>query len=113
MPMQRRLPKRGFKNPFRIESHPVNLDAIAAKFEDGAVVDIEALRGAGLIPKKANVIKILGNGNADKKLTVCAHRFSKSAIAKLEALGGKAEIVPIRRGGAAADDTGSAESANE
>lgn len=98
MPMQRRLPKRGFKNPFRVEAHPINLSVLAAKFSDGDVVEIATMREAGLVPKKANVIKVLGDGNIDKKLTVRAHRFSKTAIAKLEAAGGAAEVIELAKG---------------
>jgi large subunit ribosomal protein L15 len=97
MPMQRRLPKRGFKNPFRVEAFPVNLGVLEARFGDDAVIDIEAMRKAGLVPKKASVIKVLGEGELGKKLTVKAHRFSKSAIAKLEAAGGSAEIVEVKK----------------
>ena len=93
MPMQRRLPKRGFVNIFRVEAHPINLGVLAKKFQEGDTVDLPALRKAGLIPKKANVIKILGDGELPFALTVFAHRFSKSAVAKLEAAGGKAEVI--------------------
>ena len=95
MPMIKRLPKRGFKNPFRTEAHPINLSLLAGRFE-GGVVDIDALRGAGLVPKNAKVVKILGSGELTKALNVKAHRFSKSAIAKIEAAGGSAEVVPVR-----------------
>jgi large subunit ribosomal protein L15 len=97
MPMQRRLPKRGFKNPFRVEAYPVNLGAIAARFSEG-VVDVDALRQAGMVPKKAKVIKVLGEGEIGKGLTVRAHRFSKSAREKLEAAGGVAEIITLEGG---------------
>ena len=93
MPMQRRLPKRGFKNQFRVEAYPVNV-GVLDRF-DGEV-DIDALRSAGLVPKKAKLVKILGNGELTKSLTVKAHRFSKSAIAKLEAAGGKAEVISTK-----------------
>jgi large subunit ribosomal protein L15 len=92
MPLQRRLPKRGFKNPFRVEAYPVNLGMLAERFEEG-VVDIDAMRQAGLVPKRANVVKVLGTGEISKALTVRAHRFSKSALAKLEAAGGRGEKV--------------------
>jgi large subunit ribosomal protein L15 len=95
MPMIKRLPKRGFKNPFRVEAHPVNLGLLAERFDSG-VVDVEALRKAGLLPKKANVVKILGSGEINKALTIKAHRFSKSAVAKIEAAGGTAEVVAIK-----------------
>lgn len=93
MPMQRRLPKRGFKNQFRVEAFPVNV-GLLERFE--GEVDVAALRAAGLVPKKAKVVKILGNGELTKSLTVKAHRFSKSAIAKLEAAGGKAEVIDTK-----------------
>lgn len=93
MPMQRRLPKRGFVNIFRVEAHPVNLGALAKKFGAGETVDVEAMRKAGLVPKKANVIKILADGELPHALTVEAHRFSKSALAKIEAAGGSAQVI--------------------
>lgn len=95
MPMQRRLPKRGFKNPFRVEASPINLGAISAKFSADEVVDIAALRRLGLVPKGAKVIKVLGEGELDKKLTICANRFSQSALAKIQAAGGIAEVVTL------------------
>jgi len=95
MPMQMRLPKRGFKNLFRVEAFAVNVSLLSERFESG-VVDLEALRATGLVPKKANVVKILGDGNIDKKLDVKAHRFSKSAKEKIEAAGGTVEIIPMR-----------------
>ncbi len=92
MPMQRRLPKRGFKNPFRVELHAVNLGQIAEKFTEGTV-DVAALRSAGLVPKKAELVKILGDGDLAQALTVRAHRFSKSARAKIESAGGTVEVM--------------------
>lgn len=96
MPMQRRLPKRGFANPFRVEAYPVNVSQLSERFEDG-VVDLETLRRAGLVPKKAKVVKILGNGDISKKLEVHAHRFSKSAQAKIEAAGGSVVVVSPKK----------------
>lgn len=94
MPMQRRLPKRGFTNPFRVEAHAVNLGAIATKLsERDGVISLDDLRNAGLVPKKANLVKILADGEFNLKVTLQAHRFSKSALAKLAAAGSKAEIV--------------------
>lgn len=93
MPMQRRLPKRGFSNPFRVEAHPINIGQLSAKFSDGDVIDLEVLRSSGLVPKKAKVIKVLGDGALDKKLTVHAHRFSKSALSKIQEAGGTAEVI--------------------
>jgi large subunit ribosomal protein L15 len=93
MPMSRRFPKRGFKNLFRVEAFPINVGLLEQIFESGAVVDVEALRGRGLLPKSAKVIKILANGELTKKLTIKAQRFSESAKQKVEAAGGLAEIV--------------------
>jgi large subunit ribosomal protein L15 len=91
--MARRFPKRGFKNPFRVEAFPINVGLLEDVFDAGAVVDIDALRGKGLLPKKVKVIKVLANGELTKKLTVKAQRFSESAKQKVEAVGGVAEIV--------------------
>jgi len=93
MAMARRIPKRGFKNPFRSEAFPINVGLLEDVFEAGAVVDRDTLFGKGLLPKKVKVIKILANGELTKKLIVRAHRFSESAKAKVEAAGGTAEIV--------------------
>ena len=93
MPMQRRLPKRGFKNIFRVEAYPVNLGDLSSRFQDGETVDVDAMRKVGLVPKKANVVKVLADGELDKKLFVKAHRFSKSALSKLEVAGGTAEVI--------------------
>ena len=93
MPLYRRLPKRGFNNyNFATKYAVVNLSDLN-QFEDGAVVDLEALVGAGLVKKVYDGVKILGNGEISKKLTVKAAAFSKSAIEKLEAAGGKAEVM--------------------
>ena len=93
MPLQRRIPKRGFVNIFAKEIAIVNLSAIDEKFEDGAVVDVEALINAGLVKKAMDGVKVLGNGEISKKLTVKANAFSESAKAKIEAAGGKAEVI--------------------
>jgi large subunit ribosomal protein L15 len=95
MPLQMRIPKRGFNNIFRVEAFPVNVSMLNNVFEDG-VVDVEAMRKAGLVPKKAKVVKILGNGELDKKLDVKAHRFSKSAQEKIQAAGGSVEVLSVR-----------------
>jgi large subunit ribosomal protein L15 len=95
MPMQRRLPKRGFKNPFREEAYPINVGVLERHFQSGGVVDLEALKGVGLIPKGARIVKILAGGEVNVVLTVKAHRFSRSAIAKLEAAGGGAEVIAL------------------
>ena len=93
MPMQRRLPKRGFNNPFRVEAHAVNVVELERRFDAGATVDLDALRAVGLVPKKAEVIKILGTGELNKGLTVHAHRFSKSAAEKIEKAGGTVVVL--------------------
>jgi len=91
MPLYRRIPKRGFNNAAHaIRYLPVNLSALN-RFEDGARVDESALRDAGLANGRAAGIKILGNGELTRKLTVCASAFSASARAKIEALGGTCE----------------------
>jgi len=96
MPMARRLPKRGFKNPFRVEAHPINIGVLANRFDQDTVT-VEDMKAAGLVPKKANVVKVLGVGTIDKKMTVHAHRFSKSAADKIRAAGGAAEVVALRQ----------------
>ena len=93
MPLQRRLPKRGFNNIFRKEIVAVNVADLNARFEDGAVVDVESLVKAGLVKNSFDGIKILGNGDLTKKLTVKADAFSESAKQKIEAAGGNAEVI--------------------
>jgi large subunit ribosomal protein L15 len=92
MPLIKRLPKRGFKNPFRTEAHPINVNMLSERFEGS--VDVDQLREAGLVPKSAKIVKVLGHGDVTKALNVTAHRFSKSAIAKIEAAGGSVTVVP-------------------
>ncbi len=92
MPLQRRLPKRGFHNPFREEYSVVNVGQLDAGFEAGAVVDAEALRARGLVRNRRR-IKILADGTLTKSLTVKADKFSATAKQKLEAAGGNAEVV--------------------
>jgi len=91
MPLHRRLPKRGFTNPFRVEYTGVNLDALQQLSEAHglATVDLEALKAHGLIGKK-DLVKILGRGELKAKLEVTAHAFSKTAAAAIEAAGGTA-----------------------
>ncbi|MDD3213030.1 MAG: 50S ribosomal protein L15 [Eubacteriales bacterium] len=91
MPLYRRVPKRGFYNQFRVEYATVNVGRLEI-FEDGTVVTAETLKEAGLISKVMDGVKILGNGELTKKLTVKADKFSDSAKEKIEALGGKAEV---------------------
>ena len=103
MPIQRRLPKRGFTNIFRIEVEIVNLEQLEELFEDGAVIDVAALKAAGKVRNRAKVVKVLGEGELTKTFTVHAHRFSSSAKEKLEAKGGSAIVVEVPRGAAAAE----------
>ena len=91
MPLQRRLPKRGFNNIFAKRIAIVNVSALNDAFEAGDVVDAEALIGNGLVKKELDGIKILGHGELTKALTVKAAAFSKEAKAKIEAAGGTAE----------------------
>jgi len=91
MPLQRRVPKRGFNNIFATNYAIVNVSDLNA-FDNNAVVDTEALKAKGLVNKVECGVKILGNGDLSKAVTVKAAAFSKSAIAKIEAAGGKAEV---------------------
>jgi large subunit ribosomal protein L15 len=93
MPLHRRVPKRGFHNPFRIEYDVVNLDTLALKFEAGAVVTPDLLRDRGLLPGSARRVKVLGRGEVGKALTVRAHKFSGKAAEKIAAAGGTAEVM--------------------
>ncbi len=92
MPLQRRIPKRGFNNIFATPYTTINL-TVLNRFEDGAVVDAQALLAAGILKKAPNGVKVLGNGKIEKKLTVQVAAFSESAKAKIEAAGGKAEVI--------------------
>jgi large subunit ribosomal protein L15 len=87
MPLARRLPKRGFKNPFRVAYQAVNLSDLK-RFESGAAVTPEMLHAAGLAGKKGEPIKILGKGDVDRALKVTANAFSKTAADKIRAAGG-------------------------
>lgn len=96
MPLIRRLPKRGFNNArHRTEYLPVNVSALS-RFDAGSVVDEKAIRGAGLADGKADGIKVLGNGELDRRLVVHAHAFSASAKAKIEAAGGECHVIERR-----------------
>ena len=92
MPLQRRIPKRGFVNNFATQYATVNIAALNA-FEDGAVVDVEAMKNAGLVKKTYDGVKVLANGTLTKKLTVKVAAYSEAAKAKIEAAGGKAEVI--------------------
>ncbi|MBW2231258.1 MAG: 50S ribosomal protein L15 [Deltaproteobacteria bacterium] len=92
MPLTQRVPKRGFKNPFRKEAEIVNVGELA-KLGDGASIDAEALANHGLIRGSGRPVKLLGEGEAPKNLTVKVHRVSASARAKVEAAGGRVELI--------------------
>ena len=92
MPLHRRVPKRGFHNPFRVEYAVVNLDTLAERFEEGTTITPELLRERGLAPTKG-LIKVLARGDIGKKLTVQAHKFSGKAAEKIAAAGGAAEVL--------------------
>ena len=92
MPLQRRVPKRGFNNIFAKEIVSLNVGTLN-QFEDGAVVDAAALVETGILRKSCDGVKILANGELKKKLTVKATAFTESAKAKIEAAGGKAEVI--------------------
>ncbi|WP_461809657.1 50S ribosomal protein L15 [Faecalimonas sp.] len=92
MPLYRRIPKRGFTNRNTKEIIGINVDALEA-FDNDTVVSIETLIEAGIVKNPRDGVKILGNGELTKKLTVQANAFSASAVEKIEALGGKAEVI--------------------
>ena len=93
MPLQRRVPKRGFNNIFRKEFATVNVSSIEKVFNNGDVVTIDALIEKGLIKKVLDGVKVLGNGEISKKLTVQVNAYSESAKQKIETAGGKAEVI--------------------
>ena len=90
--LARRMPKRGFNNIFATEYTVVNVADLEARFENGAVIDTDALIDAGLVTKVLDGVKVLGNGEVTKSSTVKAAKFSESAKAKIESAGGKAEV---------------------
>ena len=92
MPLYRRLPKRGFNNIFGTEYTIVNVEDLN-RFEAGTEVTPELLKEAGMVKQVKDGIKILGNGTLNNGITVKAHKFTKSAIEKIEAAGGKAEVI--------------------
>ena len=94
MPLQRRLPKRGFHNPFRVELAVVNLAQLES-FAAGSEITPDNLAEHGLSTAKDGAVKILGEGSLSKALTISAHAFSSTAKAKIEAAGGKAELIAI------------------
>lgn len=92
MPLYRRLPKRGFTNPTRKEYAIVNLDTLN-RFADGSTITPESLKENGVVKNLKDGLKILGDGELKVKLTVKAHKFSRSAVEKIEAAGGKTEVI--------------------
>ncbi len=93
MPLHRRVPKRGFTNPTRVEYDVVNLDTLAERFAEGAVITPDTLRAEGLLPRGARLLKVLARGEVGKALTVHAHKFSGKAAEKIAAAGGHAEAL--------------------
>ena len=92
MPLYRRIPKRGFTNRNTLDIVAINVSALE-KFENGAVVDVAALKESGIVKNERDGVKILGNGELTKKLTVKANAFSASAKEKIEAAGGSVEVI--------------------
>ena len=93
MPLQRRVPKRGFNNIFRTEYAVVNLSSLEERFEAGATVDAESLKACGLIKKELDGIKVLARGEVTKALNIKVNAVSEAAKAKIEAAGGKVEVL--------------------
>ncbi len=94
MPLARRIPKRGFHNRFAKVVATVNVGQLERLFQDGDRVDPESLRRCNLVKGRYDLLKVLGDGTLSKKLTVAAHRFSKSAQEKIQAAGGTVELLP-------------------
>ena len=93
MPLHRRIPKRGFHNPFRTEYAVVNLDVLAERFDSGTVVTPELLREQGLIHSVKQPVKVLARGDVSKALTIRAHKFSGKAAEKIAAAGGAVSVL--------------------
>jgi large subunit ribosomal protein L15 len=93
MPLHRRVPKRGFHNPTRIEYEVINLDTLAERFDAGTVVTLELLAERRLISGVKKLLKVLGRGEIGKALTVRAHKFSGTAAEKIAAAGGATELI--------------------
>ena len=92
MPLARRLPKRGFHNPFRTEYRIVNVGSLG-EFAEGSTIDPASLEAHGLIPHGRKGVKLLGEGEAPKGLTIVVQKASAGAVAKIEAAGGKVEVL--------------------
>lgn len=93
MPIYRRLPKRGFTNIFATQYAEINVEVLNEMFEDGAIITPDLLKETGILKRQLDGVKVLGNGEITKKLTVKANKFSKSAVEKIEAAGGKVEVI--------------------
>jgi large subunit ribosomal protein L15 len=93
MPLHRRVPKRGFHNPFRVEYEVINLDTLETTFDAGTVVTPDLLRERGLLARGRKLLKVLGRGEIGKALTVHAHKFSGKAAEKIAAAGGTTEAI--------------------
>ena len=93
MPLHRRVPKRGFHNPFRVEYDVVNLDTLSERFDAGAVVTADALRDKGILQRSKRPLKVLARGEISKALTIKAQKFSGKAAEKIAAAGGQAEAI--------------------
>ena len=98
MPLHRRVPKRGFHNPFREEFEVVNLDTLAERFDAGVDITPDVMRERGLVARSGRV-KVLARGDISKALTIRAHKFSGKAAEKIAAAGGKAEVLVVPREG--------------
>jgi len=94
MPLHRRIPKRGFTNIFRVDWVTVSVAQLEARFQAGAAVTPESLRAAGAVKRKGDGLKVLGTGELKKALTVSAHKFTEGAKKKIEAAGGRCEVLP-------------------
>jgi len=92
MPLYRRVPKRGFTNIWKTEYAILNVDDLN-QFEAGAVITPQSLKEAGIVKQVKDGVKVLGEGTLKKNVTVQAHKFSKTAIEKIESAGGKAEVI--------------------
>ncbi len=100
MPLTRRLPKFGFTSPFRVEYRVVNVEMLQKLVTDGKLKDTvtpEILHAMGIVSKKSSLVKILGDGELKSKLTITAHKFSKSAVEKITAAGGTATEIKTEK----------------
>jgi large subunit ribosomal protein L15 len=94
MPLIRRIPKRGFNNPWGTDFAVVNVGDLEAAFKSGAEVNLESLKAVGLCKRPCDALKVLGTGDLKKKLKITAHKFSESALEKIKQAGGEAIVIP-------------------